>query len=288
MENPYLAHLNARETKPRPRFIAKTDVKKEPSQGHPVPQPDLSFGNYPTYYGYRHSSTDKIDSRLLMLKREWFEGSRVLDIGCNAGLVSIEIAQHFNPISVEGVDIDPSLIRKARQNLRLKASRCSAQNPGDTEYFPESCLDAFGITPIVHPETPSSAFPHNVTFRAGNWMHEPNPSTDEGRYHVILALSVSKWIHLNEGDDGIKKFFRRVFNSLLPGGLFILEPQPIESYPKKTSTKLMRHNFESMELRPETFPEYLLGEIKFSDIESLGTSRNERKGFERPIYVFYK
>lgn len=293
--NPYLAHLKTA----RPRSIAKADrtdkipghpIKTPPGAEYqpPVPKPELSYGNYPAYYGYRHSSAERVDSRLLKFKRDWFEGRRVLDIGCNAGLVSIEIAQLFHPASVEGVDIDPSLIRKSRQNLRMKASLCSPQNPEEMYYFPENCLDAFGITPIVHPEIPSSDFPHNINFRTGDWLNEPNPSTDQGRYHVILVLSVSKWIHLNEGDAGIEKFFRRVFNSLLPGGLFIFEPQPIESYQKKANTKLMRQNLEGMQLRPEKFPEYLLGEIKFRTLESLGTSHNETKGFQRPMYLFYK
>ena len=45
-------------------------------------------------------------------------------------------------------------------------------------------------------------------------------------------LSVSKWIHLNNGDDGLLAFFRRIFSVLRPGGSFILEPQEWESYHK--------------------------------------------------------
>ena len=45
-------------------------------------------------------------------------------------------------------------------------------------------------------------------------------------------LSVSKWIHLNNGDEGLLAFFRRVFSVLRPGGSFILEPQEWESYHK--------------------------------------------------------
>ena len=52
-------------------------------------------------------------------------------------------------------------------------------------------------------------------------------------YDVILGLSLTKWIHLNWGDEGIKRFFRKVYLHLRPGGKFIVEPQPFASYTKK-------------------------------------------------------
>lgn len=48
-----------------------------------------------------------------------------------------------------------------------------------------------------------------------------------------MCLSVTKWIQLNWGDEGVKKLFKRIFLSLLPGGKLLLEPQPWKSYKKK-------------------------------------------------------
>ena len=52
-------------------------------------------------------------------------------------------------------------------------------------------------------------------------------------FDVILALSLSKWIHLNWGDAGIKRFFKKIYHHLRPGGRFIFEPQPFKCYAKK-------------------------------------------------------
>lgn len=40
---------------------------------------------------------------------------RVLDIGCNTGLITIQIAQRFHPYRVTGVDIDEDLIAGAQR-----------------------------------------------------------------------------------------------------------------------------------------------------------------------------
>lgn len=57
----------------------------------------------------------------------------------------------------------------------------------------------------------------------------------------IMCLSVTKWVHLNQGDEGLKRLFAKVAHALAPGGWFVLEPQPWRSYKqarrKQVSTK---------------------------------------------------
>ena len=46
------------------------------------------------------------------------------------------------------------------------------------------------------------------------------------------SFSITKWIHLNTLDVGLIAFFQRVFDTLKPGGSFVVEPQSWDSYGK--------------------------------------------------------
>ncbi|RKO90631.1 Bicoid-interacting protein 3-domain-containing protein, partial [Blyttiomyces helicus] len=250
----------------------------------------FSLGNYDNYYGKR-TAHSRVDPRLAMLDPEWFRGARVLDVGCNSGFVTVAIGAHFSPAFVEGVDVDPGLIKKARLYLAQRGSvdadgnavhrPAQALSRGrNLDYFPLSCPVNLGPLPIITlpPPTPSKSdasnsalpappplFPHNVRFRCGNWLQEPNPSTSALKFDAILLLSVTKWIHLNWGDEGIRRLFRRCYHTLEKGGRLILEPQPLNGYKKRAdmSDEMKRH-FTEMKLVPDDFERVLLEEVGFA------------------------
>lgn len=269
--------------------------QSEPSSKHAL----FVHGNYSSYYGYRSSSKTRIDSRMALFDPEWFRNKRVLDIGCNAGHVTLNIAMHLRPALVEGVDIDPSLIRRAKYLHATRASLITPSSEGecDANYFPISCTSAFGTLPLINVEDTKLGFPHNVDFRVGDWVHERFPQDDSQMFDVVLALSVTKWIHLNGGkyesylgDGGIRYFFRKVVASLLPGGRFILEPQPFQGYQKRSNlTDKMRHNFSRIKLVPEQFPQHLqnLG-LALEHTFQGGKDVQKARGFQRPMFVFIK
>ncbi|XP_072255318.1 7SK snRNA methylphosphate capping enzyme [Pyxicephalus adspersus] len=255
----------------------------------------FQFGNYCRYYGYRNPSRSD-DPRLKALKPEWFRGKAVLDIGCNVGHLTLCVAQKLEPSLIVGLDIDGSLIKAARQNIRHYLSE-NAKKDGS---FPMALAAIRG--PIVAPvlsteagkksEEESRVFPHNVAFVKGNYVVERDElmEVQHPEYDVILCLSVTKWIHLNWGDEGVKRMFRRIYRHLNPGGIFILEPQPWSSYGKrKKLTETINKNYCKISLKPDQFTSYLMSsEVGFSSYELLAAPCGSSKGFQRPIYAFHK
>lgn len=71
----------------------------------------------------------------------------------------------------------------------------------------------------------------------GNYVLDRDELVDAQRpeYDVVLCLSLTKWVHLNWGDEGLKRMFRRIYRHLRPGGILVLEPQPWSSYCRRKS-----------------------------------------------------
>ncbi len=137
------------------------------------------------------------------------------------------IARDFNPKQIVGIDIDPKLIAFARKNIKIYSN---TTHPVERQ-FPVSMPLMFGSIPNVT----DSRFPGNVSFVQGNYVPENDEFLQmvQPEYDTILCLSVTKWIHLNWKDAGLKRFFHRIFAHLRPGGRLILEAQGWASYSKR-------------------------------------------------------
>lgn len=250
----------------------------------------FQYGNYNRYYGYRNPSQDK-DPRLQSMRREWFEGKNVLDIGCNVGFLTLSIAKDFMPKKIIGFDIDARLVKVAKKNIRHYLTE---EVKGCSE-FPISLAICHG--PVATPAAVEDAkampnFPNNVFFMQGNYVldYDELLETQRPEFETILCLSLTKWVHLNWGDIGLKRLFKRMYAQLHPGGRMLLEAQAWPSYGKKKKmTETTLYNYQHIQLRPEQFTEYLLSrEVGFSTCEVIDTPFNASKGFRRPIQLFTK
>ncbi|RHY32866.1 hypothetical protein DYB32_002154 [Aphanomyces invadans] len=192
------------------------------------------------------------DSRLTAFKKEWFEGKKALDIGCNSGDMTLEIGAY--PFTCT---LDNELTR---------------EDPSSN--------------------TVAVRFPYNVVFKRENIVLDRHTGKD---YDVItwsvhpLSLSVTKWVHLFHGDDGLKQLFHLVYALLMPGGRFILEPQKWKSYYNRKHTNATTlANYDRIALRPKDFQEYLCATVGFTSVELLKVCSTSTHGFKRPIYLYTK
>ena len=106
------------------------------------------------------------------------------------------------------------------------------------------------------------------------------------------SLSVIKWIHLNWGDAGLRSLLQKVFLELTPGGVFILEIQPISSYNKvKNLTKHIRATHEANQIHPNQIV-VEAEKVGFTLLKTISPAIPHTKkggvGFARPIHVFTK
>ncbi|XP_008801466.1 probable RNA methyltransferase At5g51130 isoform X2 [Phoenix dactylifera] len=254
------------------------------------------YGNYKNYYGYRINRNQKEDPRLMVMKREWFEGKDCLDIGCNQGLITIEIVKKFFCRSILGIDIDGGLIETANWNLR-KIARIEHSNHKSKEASDSQILDGSNYSKhkvsqasdgeIFYGQHDASSpsegnIFERVSFRKENFI--------EGLRGCSENLSVTKWIHLNWGDDGLITLFVKIWKLLRPGGILLLEPQPWSSYKKnRLVSETAMANYNEITLHPDEFRDILLDKVGFRSAEVItGSLSGTVVGFDRPIFVFHK
>jgi len=263
------------------------------------------FGNYPGYYGYRHQSSDENDDtqkRIALLDRSWFYGKKWLDVGCNTGTLTLEISKQFNCRYALGIDMDEQLIQKAERNRKSIIHEETKAHPKihigkeetrNNENTKDSKFDEQEQLTKIEEENSSLSiqeiyfrrFPNNIFFRLENFIEGLH--TDHS-YDVITCFNVTKWIHLNYGDEGVLTCFRKAFELLKPRGRFIVEYQPWKSYKKnKHITPKTREMFQQINIKPEDFRQVLETQVGFKIVDEI-IAANLADGFQRPILVCRK
>lgn len=136
-------------------------------------------------------------------------------------------------------------------------------------------------------------FPCNATFQTTDWVTK-DYTADKVTYDIAIAsilplpgtsinidmcicckFSITKWIHLNHGNEGVTTFFCHIHHMLKPGCAFIMEPQAWETYAKACCMDLkLRKNARHLQLHPEDFPA-LLEKSGFGSPQHLGIPGKE-------------
>ncbi|KAK1257346.1 putative RNA methyltransferase [Acorus gramineus] len=127
-----------------------------------------------------------------------------------------------------------------------------------------------------------------VSFRKQNFVDKLQWLTE--KYDTVVCFSVTKWIHLNWGDDGLIMLFTNIWRVLRPGGILVLEPQPWKSYQKNHQvSETATYNFHNILFPPDHFQDILLDKIGFRTVENITNALpGSVVGFDRPIFAYHK
>lgn len=83
-----------------------------------------AYGNYHQYYSHRQDAVP--DARLQLLPL--LTGKKVLDLGCNAGKLTLEVVRYRGATQSHGVDIDQHLIEQAHAAAEREYQEASELN----------------------------------------------------------------------------------------------------------------------------------------------------------------
>ncbi|XP_027700199.1 pre-miRNA 5'-monophosphate methyltransferase isoform X1 [Vombatus ursinus] len=190
------------------------------------------YGNFPSYSRF-HPPEQRLRLLPAALLRWLFPPGGPdprpllgLDVGCNSGELSIALYRHFLsleegeicPVSTKDLrflccDIDPALVDRAEKDCPFPATMSfvtlDIMDPQTREPLLSSFLNQFG----------RSAF------------------------DIVFCMSITMWIHLNHGDNGLLAFLARLASLCR---YLLVEPQPWKCYraAARRLRKLGRHNFD--------------------------------------------
>lgn len=219
----------------------------------------VTLGNFINYYEF-HPPEERLNLLPDNLLLDRVNRPHVfLDIGCNTGALTTRLYEKLlpsikskdsclesseNTCHMLGIDIDPVLIERAH-GLNTHADRITF-----------ACLDFMS--------------------ERNNEVFTQHLSQCEGQFDVIFCFSVSMWIHLNHGDDGLRRFLQDISDM---AKIIVIEPQPWKCY-KSAVKRLKRCHktfplFQNLTIREQVeqfIEDFLVTKCFFTKIhESLET-----------------
>lgn len=177
----------------------------------------VKHGNFINYYTF-HDVSERINNlHPQMFPTPINDRLICLDIGCNTGELTKAIYEYLKTIyptciiHILAVDIDPTLIERAK----------------------ESNVNS------------------NIMFKVANIMTENNQSIIQNyletynttTFDLTFCFSVTMWIHLNNGDEGLVDFLKYIKSI---SRTIIIEPQPWKCY--RNAQRRLKKSGDSFQL----------------------------------------
>uniref|UniRef100_A0A0A9FYA6 RNA methyltransferase n=1 Tax=Arundo donax TaxID=35708 RepID=A0A0A9FYA6_ARUDO len=130
----------------------------------------------------------------------------------------------FECRSILGVDIDSGLIETAKWNLRRISRLDKGATKNSKAQESSNSPSQSSMEEVASEMSNGNSYNHKhkdlfktVSFRRENFVESLQGCSE--RYDTIMCLSVTKWIHLNWGDDGLIALFVMVWRLLREGFL---------------------------------------------------------------------
>ena len=123
---------------------------------------------------------------------------------------------------------------------------------------------------------------NNIFFKCCNYISK---LYENEKYDTILCLKITKWIHLNYGDFGIKVLFYNIYKQLKKDGILIIECDAFNRYKKE---KKFKDKIKEIKFFPKDFVCYLENVYEFKFVKTLLLASNSKKNYIRPIHILKK
>lgn len=228
------------------------------------------------------------DLRLGFLDPQLITGRRVLYVGHGDGRLPLQIAARFAPARMECIDADIDMVAAAVRNMDLLEKAFNVPRSHAQEMTGLACFrdEAFGFG-LTAAETPDFPLRSRVVFRKNNVL-ALSPDFGFLKFDAIFCLRLTKYVHLNFGDEAIHILFHNLGQLLGPGGTLYFEAQSRAGYARsRGACAQFRAMLPELKLRPEEFLVLLKSVHGFALVDSFEYARNA-KGRKGTVHLLRK